>query len=66
MAAMVAGSEVEFVWLLRAVMHGRDFEDTTTYPFSCMVFELYRSAGLIVWLIDGIKTPSGIVDVSLI
>ena len=38
MAAMIAGFVVNFVWLLQAVMHERAFKDTTTYPFSCMVF----------------------------
>ena len=30
-AAMIAGFEVDFAWLLQAVMHGRDFKVTTTY-----------------------------------
>ena len=29
--AMIAGFEVDFAWLLQAVMHGRDFKVTTTY-----------------------------------
>ena len=40
MAAMMAGFEVEYAWLLQAVMHERDFKVTTTYPFPCMVFSL--------------------------
>ena len=33
MAAMIAGFEVDFAWLLQAVMHERAFKVTTTYPF---------------------------------
>ena len=32
-AAMIVGFEVDFVWLLQAVMHERDFKVTTTYSF---------------------------------
>ena len=46
MAVMIAGFEVDFAWLLKAVMHERAFKVTTTYPFSCMIFALYRSAGV--------------------
>ena len=40
MAAMIAGFEVDFVWLLQVVMHERAFKVTTTYPFPCMIFSL--------------------------
>ena len=33
MEAMIAGFEVDFSWLLQAVMHERDFKVTTTYSF---------------------------------
>ena len=33
MAAMIVGFEVDFAWLLQAVMHERSFKVTTTYPF---------------------------------
>ena len=33
MAVMIAGFEVDFAWLLQAVMHERAFKVTTTYPF---------------------------------
>ena len=45
MAAMIVGFEVDFAWLLQAVMHERAFKDTTTYPFPCMILSLCRSAG---------------------
>ena len=40
MEAMIVGFEVNFAWLLQAVMHERDFKVTTTYPFPCMIFYL--------------------------
>ena len=45
-AAMIAGFEVDFAWLLQAVMHEREFKVTTTYPFPCMIFALCRTAGV--------------------
>ena len=46
MAAMIARFEVDFAWLLQAVMHERAFKVTTTYPFPCMIFALCRTAGV--------------------
>ena len=63
---MIAGFEVDFAWLLQAVMHERAFKVTTTYPFSCMIFSLCRSAGVAIWHIGQLKTPQGTVDVGLI
>ena len=51
-AAIIAGFEVDFAWLLQAVMHERDFKVTTTYPFPCMIFALCRTAGVPIWHID--------------
>ena len=65
-AAMIAGFEVDFAWLLQAVMHERAFKVTTTYPFPCMIFALCRTAGVPIWHIDQLKTPQGTVDVGLI
>ena len=66
MAAMIAGFEVYFAWLLQAVMQERAFKVTTTYPFLCMIFALRRSAGVPIWHVDQLKTPQGTVDVGLI
>ena len=52
MAVMIAGFEVDFAWLLQAVMHERAFKVTTTYPFPCMIFSLCRSAGVPIWHVD--------------
>ena len=46
MATMIAEFEVDFTWLLQAVMHERVFKVTTTYPFSCMVFAMCRPTGV--------------------
>ena len=66
MAAMIAGFQVDFAWLLQAVMHERAFKVTTTYPLPCMIFSLCRSTGVPIWHFDQLKTPLGIVDISLI
>ena len=47
-------------------MHKRAFKVTTTYPFPCMIFSLYRSAGVPIWHVDQLKTPLGTVDIGLI
>ena len=66
MAVMIAEFEVDFAWLLQAVMHERAFKVTTTYPFPCMIFALCRSAGVPIWHIDQLRTPPGTVDIGLI
>ena len=66
MAAMIAELEVDFAWLLQAVMHERAFKVTTTYLFPCMIFALCRTAGMPIWNIDQLKTPQGTIDVGLI
>ena len=66
MAAMIAKFEVDFAWLLQAVMHERAFKVTTTYPFPCMIFSLCRSAGVPIWHVNQLKIPLGTVDIGLI
>ena len=66
MEVMIAGFEVDIAWLLQEFMHERAFKDITTYPFPCMIFALYRSAGVFIWHVDQLKTPQGTVNVSLI
>ena len=66
MAAMIAGFEVDFAWLLQEVIHERAFKVTTTYPFLCMIFSLCRSAGVPIWHVYHLKTPLGNVDIGLI
>ena len=57
MAMMIAGFEVDFAWLLQAIMHERAFKVTTTYSFPCMIFALCRSTGVPIWHVDQLKTP---------
>ena len=66
MATMISGFEVDFAWLLQAVMHERDFKVTTTYPFPCMIFSLCRSAGVPIWHVDQLKTLLGTIYIGLI
>ena len=66
MVAMISGFEVDFAWLLQAVMYERAFKVTTTYPFPCMVFSLCRSAGVPIWHVDQLKTPLVTFDIGLI
>ena len=66
MAAMIGGFEVDYAWLLQAVMHERDFKVTTTYPFPCIIFSLCRSADVSIWHVDQLNTPLVTVDVGLI
>ena len=42
--AMIAGFEVNFAWLLQAVMHKRAFKVTSTYLFQCIAFSSCSSA----------------------
>ena len=65
-AAMIAGFEVDFVWLLQVVRHDKAFKETITYPFACMVFSLCRLAGVPLWYIDALKTAPGTIDIGLI
>ena len=66
MAAIILWFEVDFAWLLQAVMHESAFKVTTIYSFACMVFSLCRLAGVPVWHIVVLKNPSDIVDIVLI
>ena len=59
MAAITAGFEVDFAWLIHAVIHERTFKVTNTYPFLWMIFSLCRSAGVPIWHIDQLRTLLG-------
>ena len=66
MAAMIAGFEVDFSWILHAVMHEKAFRVTNTYPFPCMIFSLCRSSRMRIWHVDQLKTPLGNIYIGLI
>lgn len=57
MGFMAAMFEVDFSWLLYAVIHARAFKATTTYPFQFIIYALCRSAGIAMWHVNLIKTP---------
>ena len=40
MAAMIVGFEVDFTWLLQAIMNERALKVTTSYPLPWMIFSL--------------------------
>ena len=63
---MIAGFEVDFSWLLQAVMPDSALRVTTTYPFPCMVFDFSTYACVSDWHIYHIKTPPGTIDIGLI
>ena len=58
MAAIIAGFEVDFAWLLQVVIHERAFKVTTTYPFPRMIIALCWSAGVPISHID-VEDPVG-------
>ena len=64
-AEMVAEFEIDYVRLLISVIHKRDFKASTTYPFACMIFQLCRNAGVPIWHIDVLHTPTGSVVIGL-
>lgn len=65
-AAMVVGFDIDIAKLLISVIHERSFKASTTYPFACMIFQLCRIAGMTIWHIDVLRTPTESVDISLI
>ena len=65
-ASLVDGLEIDFVRLLIIVIHERDFKSSITYPFACMIFQLCTSAGVTIWQINVLRTPTGSVDIGII
>ena len=63
---MVAGFEIYFPRMLLSVLHERAFKAWTTYSFSCMIFELFRATGVLIWHMDVLRTSTRIVDIDLI
>ena len=65
-ASLVAGLEIDFVKLLILVIHERTFKSSTTYPFVCLIFHLFRDARVPVWHYDTLQTQGWTVDIGLI
>lgn len=39
---------------------------STTYPFACLIFEMCRGAGVLIWHCDTLHSPIGPVDIVII
>ena len=65
-AILVAGLDIDFTRLLISVKNKRDFKTSTTYPFTCLILQLYRDAGVLIWHCDALCTLTGAVDIGLI
>uniref|UniRef100_M1DA23 Integrase core domain containing protein n=1 Tax=Solanum tuberosum TaxID=4113 RepID=M1DA23_SOLTU len=65
-AALVAGVEIDFARMLLAKIHERAFKTSTTYPFPCLIFQLCRDSGVLIWHCDRLIHPTGTLDIGLI
>ncbi|KAG5585465.1 hypothetical protein H5410_045899 [Solanum commersonii] len=65
-ATLVAGLEIDFARMLLAEIHERAFKTSTTYPFPCLISQLYRDSGVPIWHCDRLIHPTGTLDVGLI
>ncbi|KAG5585447.1 hypothetical protein H5410_045881 [Solanum commersonii] len=65
-AALVAGVEIDFALMLLAEIHERAFKTSTTYPFPCLIFQLCRDSGVLIWHCDRLIHPTGALDIGLI
>ncbi|KAG5607112.1 hypothetical protein H5410_028604 [Solanum commersonii] len=65
-AALVAGVKIDFAHMLLAEIHERAFRNSTTYPFSCLIFQLCRDSGVPIWHCDRLVHPTGALDIGLI
>ncbi|KAG5591028.1 hypothetical protein H5410_041542 [Solanum commersonii] len=64
--ALVAGVEIDFARMLLAEIHERTFKTSTTFPFSCLIFQLCRDSGVPIWHCDRLIHPTGTLDIGLI
>ena len=62
-ATFMVGLEIDFAKLFISVIHVRSFNTSTTYPFSCIILDLYRYARVPIWHRDTLRTPFGTVDI---
>lgn len=65
-AALVDRLEINFARLLPFVIHERSFKTSTTCPFACIIFQLYKDAGVPIWHCDVLCTLTRTVDVGVI
>ena len=50
--------EIDFVKLLISKILGRDFNTSTTYPFTCLTFQLCRDVGVPIWHFNTFRTST--------
>lgn len=62
-ATFMVGLEIDFAKLFISVIHERSFNTSTTYPFSCIILDLYRYARVPIWHRDSLRTSVGTVDI---
>lgn len=48
-SVLVASLEIDFAKLLITVIHERDFKSSTTYPFVCLIFHLFKDVEVPIW-----------------
>ncbi|KAG5581309.1 hypothetical protein H5410_051936 [Solanum commersonii] len=65
-AALVARVEIDFSRMLLAEIHERAFKTSTTYPFPCLIFQLYKDSGVPIWHCGRVIHPTGTLDKGLI
>uniref|UniRef100_M1DQX3 Putative plant transposon protein domain-containing protein n=1 Tax=Solanum tuberosum TaxID=4113 RepID=M1DQX3_SOLTU len=64
--ALVSGFEIDFAHMLIAETHERGFKASTNYPFSCLIFQLFKDFGVPVWHYDRLIQSTKILDIGLI
>uniref|UniRef100_M1DX37 Integrase core domain containing protein n=1 Tax=Solanum tuberosum TaxID=4113 RepID=M1DX37_SOLTU len=65
-AALVTGVEIDFACMLLAEISERAFKTSTTYPFPCLIFQLFRDSGVPIWNCDRLIHPIRTLDIGLI
>uniref|UniRef100_M1DYV8 Integrase core domain containing protein n=1 Tax=Solanum tuberosum TaxID=4113 RepID=M1DYV8_SOLTU len=65
-SALVAGFEMDISRMIITEIHERAFKATITYPFPCLIFQLYRDSGVPVWHCDKLIKATKTLDIGLI
>uniref|UniRef100_M1DIP8 Integrase core domain containing protein n=1 Tax=Solanum tuberosum TaxID=4113 RepID=M1DIP8_SOLTU len=66
LAAFMAGLEIDDAHILITELHERAFKATTTLPFPCLIFQLYRDACFSILNCDRLHDMTKSLDISLI
>lgn len=54
MVELVARIEIDFAQIVIENIHEREFKTSTTYPFSCLIFQMCRDTGVPITNCDGL------------